>query len=120
MICILLIIILHCSISCFLGYAIIQLPELLTRIFDIVRKRVLRENAVRPSKDNDNVHGLKSSDFNAVPTFTTITRAKEYNTDAQFVKLMAIMDQKIDQKIHQARQEILDLIGNRFDVLQSK
>ena len=72
------------------------------------------------SKDNDNVHSLKPSDFHASPTFATIPRATECNTDAQFVKLMAIIDQKIDRKIHQARQEILDSISNRFDVLHSK
>ena len=105
---------------CFLGCAIIQLPELLAYIFYIVKKRLLRESTVGPSKDNDNVHSLKSSDFHVVPTFTTTTRRKEYDTDAQFVKLMVIIDQKIDQKISRSRQEIMDLIGNRFDVLESK
>ena len=81
-----------------------------------MKKRLLRESTVGPSKDNDNVHSLKSSDFHVVPTFTTTTRRKEYDTDAQFVKLMAIMD----QKIYQSRQEILDLIGNRSNVSQSK
>ena len=115
-----MVIILHIVVSCFLGYAIIQLPELLAFTFDIVRKRILREGTVGSSKDNDNVHSLKSLDCHAVPAFATNTRANEYNTDAQFVKLMAIIEQKIDQKIHQSRQEILDLMGNSFDVLHSK
>ena len=85
-----------------------------------MKKRLLRESTVGPSKDNDNVHSLKSSDFHVVPTFTTTTRRKEYDTDAQFVKLMVIIDQKIDQKISRSRQEIMDLIGNSFDVLESK
>ena len=105
---------------CFLGYAIIQLPELCACTFHIVKKRLFRVSTVDSTRDNDNVHSSKSSDFIAVPTFTTITRGNEYNTNVQFVKLMTMIDQKMDQKIHKATQEILDLMSNRFDALQSK
>ena len=106
-------------ISCFgcLGCAIIQLPELIISSLDILKKTMTRENILRQNKLDD--HSSKHSDCNPDSTFMTITRTAENNADIQFVKMMEIIDYKIDQKISLATQKILDLVSHRFDNIRS-
>ena len=77
----------------------------------------MKKNILRQNKLDD--HSSKPSDCNPDSTFMTITRTAENNADLQFVKMMEIIDYKIDQKISLATQKILDLVSHRLDNIQS-
>ena len=96
-----------------LGYAIIQLPELMLSSFNMLKKFLLRKDTLE-SNQIDTI-SLKCSDCNATSAFMTLSRANERYVDLQLVKFMANMERQIDQKINRAQQEILDLVCKRFD-----
>ena len=80
-------------------------------------KNILTRNGnVGPNKLD--IHSLPSSDCNTDSTILTIKRTN--HTDADFVKLIAIIDNRIDQKTKRERQEQFELMNKRFDVIPSK
>ena len=94
----------------FLGYAIVQLPELIMYSWDVIKKKILKKHTVGSNKLD--AHLMKCSDCNVISTFVPITRTNEQYTDLQIV--MAAMESKIDIKINRAKQEILDLMAKRL------
>ena len=65
------------------------------------------------------VQSLKSSHYNNSEALRAVAFANEHNTDDFIVKLMAMVDSKMDEKVTRARKEILDMVDSRRETVRS-
>ena len=99
-----------------IGYAIIQLPEFMRSSVKTLKNILTRNGNVGPNKLD--MRSLPSSHRNADSTILTIKRTN--HTDTDFSKLIAIIDNRIDQKFKRERQQKFELTNKRFDVIPFK
>ena len=70
-----------------------------------------------PNKRNEQC--MKSSHCNNSESLRAIAFENEHNKNVLVVKLMAVMDSKMDEKVTRASKEILDMIDRRLEAIRS-
>ena len=95
----------------FLGYAIIQLPELMMSTFVSLKKVLITRGMIGPNTLH--VQSMKLPYTTPTATLKAVAMANKHNKDVNFGELMSTIDRKIDERVNMAIKEILDSMNIR-------